>query len=80
MPEKPDNKGRVWKRAEVFLLPEKLFSNLINSFPTGKEQLSSYPLAVNLTFELILLTCLSLPLSPPLYPLHQTQMGTLSVN
>ena len=38
-----------------------------NSSPIGQEQHSFCPLVVNLTFELILLTCLSLPL--PAFPL-----------
>lgn len=32
-----------------------------NSFPIGEEKLSSYSTVVNLTFKVILFTCLSLP-------------------
>ena len=54
---KPNNKGRVWERAKVFIVLK-----FGNSSPIGQEQHSFCPLVVNLTFELILLTCLSLPL------------------
>ena len=40
---KPNNTGRVWERAEVVFLPEKLFSNSITHFPLEKKNYHPTP-------------------------------------
>lgn len=57
--------------------PREIILKFDNSFPIGEEKLSSYSTAVNLTFKVILLACLFLPL--PLFTLS-IKVNGLSVN
>lgn len=40
---KPNNKGRVWERAEVVFLSEKIFSNSITHFPLERKNYHPVP-------------------------------------